>query len=243
MAEDDSEIESLTDEELDALPISTVKDGEVVTYPNAEALLDDQEEALAPPPQVKKPSRVVPHELMIRALQKKLAGDTDEDSELNISSHVYSFQEGIRKLILFRPIFTRQLFEKLIGKIDALINAEEMPVKTYEEQLCEEWFKEKIISIANTKKTERQKTDSQREIAIDYSRIRAKYILKKEDTVQLVLPDIRLKREDIQRASLIIYYQNSVVHQQNLSWYGNELGKTLNGISVTLQESDLRVRL
>lgn len=38
MAEDDSEIESLTDEELDALPISTVKDGEVVTYPNAEAL-------------------------------------------------------------------------------------------------------------------------------------------------------------------------------------------------------------
>lgn len=175
-------------------------------------------------------------ELMIRALQKKLAGDTDEDSELNISSHVYSFQEGIRKLILFRPIFTRQLFEKLIGKIDALINAEEMPVKTYEEQLCEEWFKEKIISIANTKKTERQKTDSQREIAIDYSRIRAKYILKKEDTVQLVLPDIRLKREDIQRASLIIYYQNSVVHQQNLSWYGNELGKTLNGISVTLPE-------
>ena len=175
-------------------------------------------------------------ELMIRALQKKLAGDTDEDSELNISSHVYSFQEGIRKLILFRPIFTRQLFEKLIGKIDALINAEEMPVKTYEEQLCEEWFKEKIISIANTKKTERQKTDSQREIAIDYSRIRAKYILKKEDTVQLVLPDIRLKREDIQRASLSIYYQNSVVHQQNLSWYGNELGKTLNGISVTLPE-------
>ena len=56
LAEDDSGIESLTDEELDALPISTVKDGEVVTYPNAEALLDDQEEALAPPPQVERPT-------------------------------------------------------------------------------------------------------------------------------------------------------------------------------------------
>ena len=56
MAEDDSGIESLTDEELDALPISTVKDGEVVTYPNAEVLLDGQEEALAPPPQVKRPT-------------------------------------------------------------------------------------------------------------------------------------------------------------------------------------------
>ena len=65
MAEDDSGIESLTDEELDALPISTVKDGEVVTYPNTEALLDDQktEAPLAPPPQVKRPSKVVPHVL------------------------------------------------------------------------------------------------------------------------------------------------------------------------------------
>lgn len=62
LAKDDSEIESLTDEELDALPISTVKDGEVVTHPNAEALLDDQKESLAPPPQVKRSSRVAPHE-------------------------------------------------------------------------------------------------------------------------------------------------------------------------------------
>ncbi len=36
LAKDDSEIESLPDEKLDALPISTVKDGEVVTYSNAE---------------------------------------------------------------------------------------------------------------------------------------------------------------------------------------------------------------
>ena len=59
--QDVQEPEAVSDEELDALPISTVKDGEVVTYPNAEALLDDQEEALAPPLQVKRPSKIAPH--------------------------------------------------------------------------------------------------------------------------------------------------------------------------------------
>ena len=37
------EEEQLTDEELDSLPVSTVENGEVVTYPNAEAMLDAQE--------------------------------------------------------------------------------------------------------------------------------------------------------------------------------------------------------
>lgn len=176
-------------------------------------------------------------ELMIKALQKKLVyDDSDTDTELTISSCVYSFQEGIRKLILLRPVYTRSLFERLIVKIDALINAIEIPVKTYEEHLCEEWFKEKITAIANTKRTERQAQSVQREVALDYSRIRAKYVLKNENEVQLVLPDIRLKRDDVSRAMLLIYYNGHLAYQQDISWYGNELGKTLNGTSVSLPE-------
>ena len=176
-------------------------------------------------------------ELMIKALQKKLVyDDSDADTELTISSRVYSFQEGIRKLILLRPVYTRSLFERLIEKIDALINALEIPVKTYEEQLCEDWFKEKITAIANSKRTERQSQSVQQDVALDYSRIRAKYVLKNENEVQLVLPDIRLKREDINRAMLSIYYNGHLSYQQDMSWYGNELGKTLNGTSVSLPE-------
>ena len=172
--------------------------------------------------------------VMIRSLQQKLAGNSTEDTELTISSRVYSFQEGIRKLILFRPVFTRDLFEKLITKIDALVNSEDMLVKTYEEQLCEEWFKEKITAIANTKRRERQNQSGGRDVAIDYSRIRAKYVLKNETDIQIVFPDIRLKREDISRAVLAVYYNGSIVLQQHMSWYGNELGKTLNGVTVSL---------
>lgn len=171
--------------------------------------------------------------VMIRSLQQKLTGDSDDDEELLISSRVYSFQEGIRKLVLYRPVFTRRLFENLINKIDAMVNSEDKPAKTYEEQLCEEWFKEKITAIANTKRTERQSQGGSREVAIDYSRIHAKYILKNETDIQLVLPDIRLKRENVSKALLTIYYNGSIV-QQNMSWYGNELGKTLNGVAISL---------
>lgn len=197
---------------------------------------------------------IIPEEpllaVMIHALQQKLGEDNSEDIELTISYKVYSFQEGIRKLILLRPVYTRSLFERLLTKIDAMVNSVEMPVTTYEEQLCEDWFKEKITSIANTKKTERQEQTGQWDVAIDYSRIRAKLVLKNETDIQLVLPDIRLKEEDIKQATLTVYYSGSMVHQQKLSWYGNELGKTLNGIAISLpgfpanlSEMNIQVRI
>lgn len=107
-------------------------------------------------------------------------------------------------------------------------------LRQYEELLCEEWFKEKIIAIANTKKSERQTQVTQRDVAIDYSRIRAKFILKNETDVQLILPDIRLKNEEIKKATLYVSCNGREVMQQNLSWYGNELGKTLNGVAASI---------
>ena len=174
--------------------------------------------------------------VMVRSLEQRLTGDGSEDTELTISSSVYSFQEGIRKLVLLRPVFTRGLFEKLIAKIDAMVNSKDEPAKTYEEQLCEAWFKEKLTIIANTKRTERHNMRGRRDVAIDYSRIRAKYILKNETDVQIVLPDIRLKNEDVHQAIIKIYLNGLVAHQQNMSWYGNEIGKTLNGLSLSIPE-------
>ena len=57
--------ESLSDEELDQFPISTVEDGKVVTYPNADALLDaeNREVSLAPPPAPAKKGKVTPNVL------------------------------------------------------------------------------------------------------------------------------------------------------------------------------------
>ena len=104
LAEDDSAIESLTDEELDALPISTVKDGEVVTYPNAEALLDDQEEALAPPPQVKRSSRVAPHVLHPEISTEYRTNFQIESDDIGVGTPLERFYHNIRAIQLLNKL-------------------------------------------------------------------------------------------------------------------------------------------
>jgi hypothetical protein len=182
--------------------------------------------------------KIIPGEplvdVMIRALQLKLSGKEDEETEMVINSQVYFFQEGIRKLILLRPAYTRKLFMELLVKINALVNSIDKPNKTYEEQLCEDWFKKKITLIANTKRSERQVHSMHNEVAINYSTIRVRYILKHEDDVQILIPDIRLKSEEVSKTVLTIYNNHSIIYQKNMSWYGNELGKTLHGVSISL---------
>ena len=104
LAKDDSEIESLTDEELDALPISTVKDGEVVTHPNAEALLDDQKESLAPPPQVKRSSRVAPHVLHPEINTEYRTNFQIESDDIGVGTPLERFYHNIRAIQLLNKL-------------------------------------------------------------------------------------------------------------------------------------------
>ena len=98
------ETEFLSDEELDTLPISAVKDGEVVTYPNAEALLDDQEEALAPPPQVKKPSRVVPHVMHPEINTEYRTNFRIENDDIGVGTPLERFYHNIRAIQLLNKL-------------------------------------------------------------------------------------------------------------------------------------------
>ena len=102
--QDVQETEAIPDEELDALPISTVKDGEVVTYPNAEALLEDQEEALAPPPQVKKSSRVVPHVLHPEINTEYRTNFQIESDDIGVGTPLERFYHNIRAIQLLNKL-------------------------------------------------------------------------------------------------------------------------------------------
>lgn len=101
---DTQETEAIPDEELDALPISTVKDGEVVTYPNAEALLDDQEEALAPPPQVKRSSRVAPHVLHPEINTEYRTNFRIENDDIGVGTPLERFYHNIRAIQLLNKL-------------------------------------------------------------------------------------------------------------------------------------------
>ena len=98
------ETEFLSDEELDALPISTVKDGEVVTYPNAEALLDDQEEALAPPLQVKRPSKIAPHVLHPEINTECRTNFQIENDDIGVGTPLERFYHNIRAIQLLNKL-------------------------------------------------------------------------------------------------------------------------------------------
>jgi len=101
---DTQETEAIPDEELDALPISTVKDGEVVTYPNAEALLDDQEEALAPPPQVKRASKVAPHMLHPEINTEYRTNFQIESDDIGVGTPLERFYHNIRAIQLLNKL-------------------------------------------------------------------------------------------------------------------------------------------
>ena len=101
---DTQETEAIPDEELDALPINTVKDGEVVTYPKAEALLDDQEEALAPPPQVKRSSKVVPHVLHPEISTEYRTNFQIESDDIGVGTPLERFYHNIRAIQLLNKL-------------------------------------------------------------------------------------------------------------------------------------------
>ena len=101
---DTQETEAIPDEELDALPISTIKDGEAVTYPNAEALLDDQEEALAPPLQVKRPSKIAPHVLHPEINTEYRTNFQIESDDIGVGTPLERFYHNIRAIQLLNKL-------------------------------------------------------------------------------------------------------------------------------------------
>ena len=101
---DTQETEAIPDEELDALPISTVKDGEVVTYPNAEALLDDQKESLTPPPQMKRSSGVAPHVLHPEINTEYRTNFQIESDDIGVGTPLERFYHNIRAIQLLNKL-------------------------------------------------------------------------------------------------------------------------------------------
>ena len=100
------ETEFLSDEELDTLPISTVKDGEVVTYPNAEALLDGREAevSLAPPPQVTRASKVAPHVLHPEINTEYRTNFQIESDDIGVGTPLERFYHNIRAIQLLNKL-------------------------------------------------------------------------------------------------------------------------------------------
>ena len=173
---------------------------------------------------------------MVTALRSKLiARDEAGDDSLEISTKVYSFQEGIRKLIIYRTGYAIKIIHHMLRRIDNIINHKEETVKMYVDVLCDQWFEGKLKKTREEKNRD-SRTSVKRSVAIDYTRIRPVYELQDETTVFITVPDIRLKKTEFGKVELQVFIGNVNVENRHLSFYGNELGKTLKGFNIDINK-------
>lgn len=176
---------------------------------------------------------------MILALRSKLRNaDDEEDENLEISSKVYYFRETIIKLIIHRPGYAAKIADSLLKRIDGLVNHTALHAMTYEDQICDEWMTGKLQGIASAQR----KTSSvqHRSVAIDYTRVKPVYQLISESEIQIAFPDVRLANNDFSSLQITVLHGQQTVERKSLSYYGNELGKTMKGFTLNLEDLQRR---
>lgn len=172
---------------------------------------------------------------MVEALKNKLiAGDEVNEDNLEISNNVYTFQEGIRKLVIYRTRYAVQLIAHMLHRIDDVVNHLENPPMLYVDELCDTWMEERIRGASNSRT--RETAGRRRVVAVDYTRIRPVYSLNNETEVKISFPDIRLKKTEFNSLELLIYSGKAVIENRTLNFYGNELGKSLSGFDIDVDK-------
>ncbi len=172
---------------------------------------------------------------MVLALRNKLQNTSGAQYEdVEISSKINYFREGIVKLIVNRPKYAAQLVSKILKRIDGLVNHTVQAASCYEEQLCDEWMENKLQMISEAGRKER--SAERRTVAIDYTRIKPVYRLVNETEIAIEFPDVRLAENNFSSLTLTVYHDGHIVEQKSLRYYGNELGKSMSGFSLRLED-------
>ena len=172
--------------------------------------------------------------LLIR--RKLIRENAQEEESLTIGSKPYLFQEGIRKLIIYKPEYTSNLFRNIIKRIDSYMNGNVQKPKKYHEKIVDSWFevqKERYLQ-----EPERKRKASGHvgvKVVFDYERIRPEFKLK-DEKVYISIPDIRLLRPSQEACYLEVLYNGAVIDRKTLKCYGNELGRTIEGVDYLIHD-------
>ena len=176
-------------------------------------------------------------------LKNKITYITDnQETVIEISSKVYDFEEGVKKLILYRPKYTKELFKRILVQIDAMEHSRSYNSQRYEELLCTEWYQNRKFKINNLNNSKVEKISNsirysyQKNLTVSSSKIKARLFLKDEVDLVLFLPEIQLQQDNFEKAILQINMNSEILLQKEIPWYGNELGKTLTSVAVSIAD-------
>ena len=165
----------------------------------------------------------------------KALGEDENYEEFTVGSKPYRFQEGIRKLVVYRPNYAAKVFDRMLKRIHGYMNSDVHPVKKYEDSLVDLWFKNKTEYYFKFKRNiERTGTTGSHRIAFDYSHIRLDYRFY-DNNVWIDVPDIRLTSKSSDVCYFAVFDGENEIENRSLKCYGNELGRTIAGFSYSLK--------
>lgn len=166
----------------------------------------------------------------------EVGNEDDNDVEIRVGSIPYRFQEGIRKLVVYRPNYAAKVFDRMIKRIHSYMSANVIPVKKYEDTLVDLWFKNKTAYYFQFKKNvEKTGTSVSHRIVFDYTQIRLDYRFK-DNQLWLEIPDIRLNVNSNEACFFELYAQDELLERKSMKCYGNEIGKTISGFTYSLYD-------
>lgn len=185
---------------------------------------------------------------MIRELKNRIINSDFTDVNLEVSGKIYEIREGIRKLIMYRTNYSNKLVNDMLERIDKVLNKENLSQSDYLSILCNEWYKYRLDDIDNSTAYE-GRASANRNIALDYNRIKPVYEFRDYKDLVLTLPEVRLEKVDFEKITVKLYISDVLVDEETLPFYGNELGKTIkeNSLSLTryletvIKSFDIRV--
>lgn len=166
----------------------------------------------------------------------ELGIENENYEEFTVGSKPYRFQEGIRKLIVYRPYYAAKVFDKMLKRIHGYMNSQVLPVKKYEDSLVDLWFRNKTEYYFKFKRNiERRGITESHRIAFDYMHIRLDYRFY-DNNIWIDIPDIRLTSQSLDVCYLAVYDGEDEIESKSLRCYGNELGRTIAGFSYSLKD-------
>jgi len=175
---------------------------------------------------------------LVSVLRKRFDNTTADDDNILIASNYYQLRVGVRRLLLDRPGYCVHLFEQLVRRLHQLIHNEAKETKRHSLLMVDEWFVNRISNTGTVATQNKRNRKEQTEIALDYSKIAAKYILS-NGTPAIRVPSFRLIDDHNGDAVARIFSGNSVLGSVELPVRGNELGQTIQGKTIALPTEKL----
>ena len=166
-----------------------------------------------------------------------MAPKSEGEEAFRIGSSIYQLQEGIRKLIIYRPNYTAKVFDRMIKRIHCMMTHSSTDIKTYEDYIVNFWFEQKrnyFLQLENSTKKSAPKDKHTGDVLFDYSKFRPEYVFE-DGEIYLDIPDIRLMTPTFEPCFMDFIYKGRV-KSESLKCYGNELGRTIVGKRVPIKD-------